>query len=103
MASSLPRVVVRVEREDPEAVGTIQASEHPELRPGEPVRAVYFQQVEATAEYDVYRLEGPFGWYVGYPDEHDSEWSRRSIVVAVVGPWPDDWDDGPAFRGPAPS
>lgn len=93
-----PVVTIEVQAHDPEEVGIITSSQHADIRAGNAVRAVYFQELEATGELDVYRLEVGGQWYHAEPDERDPRWSRQCRVVFVIGGWPDDWDDGPAFQ-----
>ncbi|SMB79124.1 hypothetical protein SAMN00790413_05776 [Deinococcus hopiensis KR-140] len=93
MEPPYPRVVIRVERYDPEEVGTIQASTHPDTPEGAIVRAVYYQELEATGELDVYKLEIGSKGYKGEPDEQDSQWSRSCLVLRIVHLWPKQWDE----------
>ena len=82
------RVVVRVEDYDPEEIGTIEASDHPDVPVGTAVRAAYHQEVEETGELDVYQLDIGAKCYKAYPDERDPQWSRFRLVLHVIEPWP---------------
>ncbi|MVN88411.1 hypothetical protein GO986_16830 [Deinococcus sp. HMF7620] len=94
MKPAYPQVVIRVERYDPEEVGIIQASTHPDIPEGASVRAVYYQQLEITGELDVYKLEIGSRSYKADPDEQDPQWSRNCLVLLVTHLWPKQWDDG---------